>query len=117
MDISPSYNCLQGRPWIHSVGAIPSILHLKIKFVTEGQLICITVEEDMIAATSSRAPYIKTDDKALECSFKSLEFMNAMYVGEGSKIPVPKLSETTQLGIKQMARKRARAGKGLGKGL
>ena len=43
--------------------------------------------------------------------------MNAMYVGEGSKIPVPKLSETTQLGIKQMAKKGARAGKGLGKGL
>ena len=36
MDISPSYNCLLERPWIHIAGAIPSTLHQKIKFVTEG---------------------------------------------------------------------------------
>ncbi|XP_016702210.2 uncharacterized protein [Gossypium hirsutum] len=27
MDIKPSYNCLLGRPWIHSAGAMPSSLH------------------------------------------------------------------------------------------
>lgn len=27
MDIKPSYNCLLGRPWIHSAGAVPSSLH------------------------------------------------------------------------------------------
>ena len=27
MDISPSYNCLLERPWIHIVGVVPSILH------------------------------------------------------------------------------------------
>ena len=27
MDISPSYNCLLGRPWIHIAGAVPSTLH------------------------------------------------------------------------------------------
>ncbi|XP_016747266.1 uncharacterized protein [Gossypium hirsutum] len=26
MDIKPSYNCLLGRPWIHSAGAVPSSL-------------------------------------------------------------------------------------------
>ena len=36
MDISPSYNYLLGRPWIHIAGAVPSTLHQKIKFVTEG---------------------------------------------------------------------------------
>ena len=36
MDISPSYNCLLGRPWIHIAGAVPSTLHQKIKFVMEG---------------------------------------------------------------------------------
>ena len=34
MDISPSYNCLLGRPWIHVAGVVPSTLHQKIKFVT-----------------------------------------------------------------------------------
>ena len=36
MDISPSYNCLLGRPWIHIVGVVPSTLYQKIKFVIEG---------------------------------------------------------------------------------
>ena len=117
MDISPSYNCLLERPWIHIVGAVPSTLDQKIKFVVEGQLVCITAEEDMIDATSSKALYIETDEKVLECSFRSLEFVNAMYVGEGLKIPIRKLSKTTHLGVKQVAGKRARAGKGLGKGL
>jgi len=27
MDINPAYNCLLGRPWIHSVGVVPSTLH------------------------------------------------------------------------------------------
>ena len=27
IDISPSYNCLLGRPWIHINGAVPSTLH------------------------------------------------------------------------------------------
>ena len=27
MDISPSYNCLLERPWIHVAGAVPSTLH------------------------------------------------------------------------------------------
>ena len=97
MDISPSYNCLLGRPWIHIAGAVPSILHQKIMFVTEGQLISIVAEEDMIAATSSGAPYVETYEKEMKCSFKSLEFVNTMYVGERTKILVPKLLENTHL--------------------
>ena len=100
MDISHSYNCLLERPWIHIAGAVPSILQQNIKFVTEGQLVCIAAEEDMIAATSSRAPYVEADEKAMECSFRSLEFVNAMYVKEEAKIPMPKLSKVTHLSIK-----------------
>ena len=33
MDISPSFNCLLGRPWIHITGIVLSTLHQKIKFV------------------------------------------------------------------------------------
>ena len=58
MDISPSYNCLLERPWIHIAGAVPSTLHLKIMFVTEGHLVCVSVKEDMITATSSRTPSV-----------------------------------------------------------
>ena len=60
---------------------------------------------------------MKTDKKAMEYSFRSLEFVNAMYVGEEVKIPVPKLLEITHLGIRQMPDKRVRVGKGLEKRL
>ena len=72
MDISPSYNCLLGRPWIHIAGAVPSTLNQKIKFVMEGQLVYVSTKEDMIAATSSRAPYVEADEKVMECFFRSL---------------------------------------------
>ena len=71
----------------------------------------------MIAATSSGTPYVETDKKVMECSFRSLEFVNAMYVKEGAKILVPKLSKVTHSGIRQVPGKGARVKKGLGKGL
>ena len=117
MDILPSYNCLLGRPWFYIAGAVPSTLHQKIKFVIERQLVSIDAKEDMSAAISSRTPYVETDEKAMECSFKSLEFVNAMYVGEGAKIFVPKLSEITHSGIRQVLGKGAQVGRGLGKRL
>ena len=53
----------------------------------------------------------------MECSFRSLEFVNAMYVDEGAKVPVPNLSDVTHSGIRQVLGKGARVGKGLGKRL
>ena len=103
-----------GRPWIHIAGAVPSILHQKIKFVMEGQLVCVSAEKDMIATISSGALYVEIDEKAMKCSFRSLEFVNAMYVGEGTKVPMLKLLEVTHSGIRQVSGKGARIGKGLG---
>ena len=100
MDISPFYKCLLRRPWIHIAGAVPSTLYQKIKFVTKGQLVSIAAEKNMIVATSIGAPYVEVDKKAMECSFRSLEFVNAMYVGERTKVPMPKLSENTHSGIR-----------------
>ena len=71
----------------------------------------------MIAATLSGAPYVEIDEKVMECSFRSLEFVNAMYVGEGAKVHVPKLLEITHSGIRQVPGKGAQVGKGLGKRL
>ena len=70
--------------------------------MTEGKLACVSTEEDMIATTSSGAPYMKIDEKVMECSFRSLEFFNAMNVGEGEKIPMPKLSDVTHSSIRQV---------------
>ena len=103
---------MDSHSWGYTIHLVP-----KIKFVTEGQLVSIAVEEDMIAATSSATPYAKTDEKAMECSFRSLKFVNAMYVGERAKVPMLKLSKITHSGIRQVPDKGARVGKGLGKRL
>ena len=29
------YTAILGRPWIHAMGAVPSTLHVKVKFCTE----------------------------------------------------------------------------------
>ena len=31
----PPYTVILGRPWIHAMGAVPSTLHVKVKFPTE----------------------------------------------------------------------------------
>ncbi|XP_016755293.1 uncharacterized protein [Gossypium hirsutum] len=117
MDIKPSYNCLLGRPWIHSAGAVPSSLHQKLKLVSEGRLITINAKDDIIATVSNNAPYLDTDDFAIECSFRSLEFVNATFIAEGSKILVPKLSKTTRMSLQLTIGKGALPGRGLGRHL
>ncbi len=99
MDITPSYNCLLGRPWIHSAGAVPSSLHQKVKFIMDSRLIIVDGEEDIVASISADTPYIEISEDAIECSFRSLEFINAAFVAEGNKIPMPKLSMNTKMGI------------------
>ncbi|KAA3484402.1 Gag-pro-like protein [Gossypium australe] len=115
MDIASSYNCLLGRPWIHSAGVVPSSLHQKVKFVMDNRLITVAGEEDIVASISTDAPYIKVSKDAVECSFRSFEFINAPFVVEGNKIPTPKLSRNTKMGIKLTVGKGARAKKGLGR--
>ncbi|KAA3453125.1 RNA-directed DNA polymerase (Reverse transcriptase), Ribonuclease H-like protein [Gossypium australe] len=86
MNIKPSYNCLLGRPWIHSAGAVPSSLHQKLKLASKGRLVTINAEEDIIAAVTSDAPYLEKNDEAIELSFRSLEFINATFITEGNRI-------------------------------
>ncbi|XP_012466258.1 uncharacterized protein LOC105784884 [Gossypium raimondii] len=115
IDIKPSYNCLLGRPWMHSAGAVPSLLHQKVKLVSEGRLIIINAEEDIIAIVTGDAPYVEINDEAVKCSFRSLEFVNVMFITEGSRISVLKISRTTEMGLRLMIGRGASPRKGLGK--
>ena len=69
MDINPFYNCLLGRLWIHMARVLPSILHQKIKFVADKNLITVAVEKDMVATAIISIPYIKVKEDATKCSF------------------------------------------------
>ena len=75
-----AYSCLLGRPWIHSVGVVPSTLHQKLKFVVEGQLIIVSREEDILVSFPSSTPYVKTAKESLETSFQALEVVSNAYV-------------------------------------
>ncbi|XP_012482909.1 uncharacterized protein LOC105797494 [Gossypium raimondii] len=116
-DIRPSYNCLLGRPWIHSAGVVPSSLYQKLKLISEGQLVTINAEEDIIAVVTSDAPYLETNDEEVECYFRSLEFVNAIFITEGSRILVPKMSKATIMGLQLMVGGGALLGKGLGRNI
>ncbi|XP_016740316.2 uncharacterized protein [Gossypium hirsutum] len=115
MGIKPSYSCLLGRPWIHSAGAVPSSLHQKLNLVSEGRVVTIDAEEDIIASVTNDAPYLETSDDAIECSFRSLKFVNATFILEGNKIPIPRISKTTRMGLQLTVGKGALPGKGLGR--
>nr|XP_023913777.1 uncharacterized protein LOC112025346 [Quercus suber] len=36
-----SYTAILGRPWIHAMGAVPSTLHVKVKFPTDHGIIVV----------------------------------------------------------------------------
>ena len=59
MDINLAYSCLLGRPWIHSVGVVLSMLHQKLKFMVEGQLVIVPWEEDILVSCPSSTPCVE----------------------------------------------------------
>ena len=69
MDINPAYSCLLGRPWIHSVGVVPSTLHQKLKFIVEGHLVIVLGEEDILVSCPSSMPYVEAAEESLETAF------------------------------------------------
>ena len=73
MDINPTYSCLLGCPWIHSVGVVPSTLHQKLKFVVEGHLVIVLGEEDVLVSCPSTMPYVEVAEESLETTFQSFE--------------------------------------------
>jgi len=80
MDINLAYNCLLGRPWIHSVGVVPSTLQQKLKFVVERQLIIVSGKEDILVSFPSSTPYVEAAEELLETSFQALEVVSSAYV-------------------------------------
>ena len=89
------------------VGVVPSTLHQKVKFMVEEQLVNVVAEEDIVAMLTTSNSYIDVDENAIECSFHSLEVVNATFVGIDKKIPIPRLSKVTKTRVKQTVDKRA----------
>ncbi|XP_077251863.1 uncharacterized protein LOC143891101 [Tasmannia lanceolata] len=47
LDIKSSFNLLLGRPWLHTVGVVPSSLHQKLKFMKGSRVITVRGDEDL----------------------------------------------------------------------
>ncbi|RVW59572.1 hypothetical protein CK203_103302 [Vitis vinifera] len=60
--IPTSFNLLLGQPWIHRVGAIPSSLHQKVKFIHYGQVVVVQSVGDMFIAAEPMLEISHTDD-------------------------------------------------------
>jgi len=56
------------------------MLHQKLKFVVEGQLIIVSGEEDILVSCPSSTSYVKAVEESLETSFQALEVVSSAYV-------------------------------------
>ncbi|KAI5436143.1 hypothetical protein KIW84_022554 [Lathyrus oleraceus] len=73
MDISPSYSCLLGHPWIHNAGAVSSTLHQKIKFPVNGRIITVCGEEDILVSNLSTFKYVEVEGEIHETLCQAFE--------------------------------------------
>jgi len=112
MDLNPAYSCLLGRPWIHSVGVVPLMLHQKLKIVVERQLIIVSGEEDILVSCPSSTPYVEASEESLETSFQALEVMSSAYLE--SPPMQPRLSSTALMVARVMLGHKYEPGMGLG---
>ena len=47
VDIFSPYTAIMGRPWLHSLGAVSSTLHQKVKYLSGGQMLEIVGSQSM----------------------------------------------------------------------
>ena len=113
MDINPAYHYLLGRPWIHSVGVVPSTLHQKLKFVVEGPLVIVSGEEDILVSCPSSMPYVEAAEESLETAFQSFEVVSITSVDSFSGQPC--LSDTAMMVARVMLGNGYEPGMGLGR--
>ena len=75
MDITPNYNLLLGRAWLHPSGAIPSSLHQKIKIPWKGGIAVVLGDDEILA------PIYVIEERGDELQMSGFEFMNMVDYG------------------------------------
>lgn len=81
MDIYLAYSWLLRRPWIHSIRAITSTLHQRLKFLVNNKLVIVEGEEDIMVSHLTLLRYVEGGDEVQEISFQSLEIVNVEMSG------------------------------------
>ena len=70
MDITPNYNLLLGRAWLHPKGAIPSSLHQKMKIPWKGGIAIVLGDGEILA------PVCGLKEGGSELQMNGFEFVN-----------------------------------------
>jgi hypothetical protein len=83
MDIHPSYSILLGRPWIHAARAVTSSLHQRLKFIINGNLVTVKVEETLLMTRNILVPYIEAEGST-DGNLHTFEVVNAEWVLENT---------------------------------
>lgn len=78
MDIHSTYNCVQGRLWIHTAGAVRSTLHQKLKFIINGKLITIDEKEDILVSQLLSFRYVEVGVEYNETVFQAFKIANVL---------------------------------------
>ena len=112
-DINLAHNCLLGRPWIHSIGVVPSTLHQKLKFDVEGILVIVSGEENILVSCPSSMMYVEAAEESLETAFQSFEVVSNASV---ESLPMrPPMSNAMMMVARVMLGHRYEPKMGLGK--
>jgi len=56
------------------------MLHQKLKFMVDEQLVIVSREEDILVSCPSSTPYVEAAEESLETSLQALEIVNNAYV-------------------------------------
>ena len=75
MDITPNYNLLLERAWLHPVGAIPSTLHQKMKILWKWGIAIVLGDGEILA------PVYWLEEGGNELQMNGFEFVNIANYG------------------------------------
>jgi hypothetical protein len=90
MDIHPSFSMLLGRPWIHVVGAVTSLLHQCLKYIMNGMLVTIKAEEIVSMVKNMAIPFIEAEDCKDE-NLHAFEIVNTEWVPKSTVLKKPRI--------------------------
>ena len=94
--IPTSFNLLLGRPWIHRVGAIPSSLHQKVKFIHDKQIITVQSPRDMFASSE---PMLKISHSENDLFLTDLRLMRCRPLRLRTSVGISQVSHLINIAV------------------
>ena len=84
------YTTILGRPWIHAMGAIPSTLHMKVKFRTKRGVATVRGNQKLLDNILLPPPTGKTNKSSMRKSPKKRLYSNYKNTDERKGLSVPR---------------------------